>query len=326
MNFDCVLNDFRRYLWQNGYSKNTIESYTKSVKKTLSNKRLETLTQKDIDDIAIHLRNKYKLGGNRTRHAAINLFCKVMLKRKDLHLKIPKSRDKNKDVLTNEQVEKILHTAKAKGRTEYAVLQTLYDCALRRSEICQLNLKDVNFEMLEISLRNTKTGDAIVTMTSRVEGAIKDYILYGRKPSAQGEKALFLNTYGKRIGEHYIRNHLKGCAVEAGIKKRVYPHMLRASCITHLLNKGINPLTVMRHARHRDFRTTMVYNRPTQQQMKADIERIFVVKRGITDEDRAKALIDKYLHGGLSIDEISKLLAVMQPKQLKPKTEFTGYA
>ena len=74
--------------------------------------------------------------------------------------------------------------------------------------------------------------------------------------------------------------------------------MLRASCITHLLNKGVNPLTVQQHARHKDFRTTMIYNRPTQQQMKAYIERVF------TSETREN----------------------IRPKELKPKIECIGYA
>ena len=326
MNFDHTINEFRRYLWQNGYSKNTIESYTESIEKTIIDKDLEALSQKDLDDIAIELREKYEPGGNRMRHAAINLFCKTILKRQDLHLKIPRSKTKNKDILTNEQMEKILNASKTKGRTVYAMLQILYDCALRKSEICHLNIEDVNFDMLEIFLKNTKTGDAIVTITSRVASAIQDYLLYDRRPRTPGEKALIVNKYGKRIGEHFVRNHLKECAIEAGITKNVYPHMIRASCITHLLNKGINPLTVQQHARHSDFRTTMIYNRPTQQQMKADIERVFVVKSDLTDEDRARTLFDKYLRGELSLNEMNALLEVTQPKQLKPKIGFTGYA
>jgi site-specific recombinase XerD len=112
-------------------------------------------------------------------------------------------------------------------------------------------------------------------MTTSLAGILQDYIDTGRTRAQPDEQALFLTKKGKRIGEHFIRNHLKKCAREAGITARVYPHVLRASCITHLLNQGVNPFTVQRHARHKDFRTTMIYNRPTQQQMKADIERVF---------------------------------------------------
>jgi len=155
------------------------------------------------------------------------------------------------------------------------MIQTLYQCGLRKMEACSLNVKDVNFDTMELLLRNTKTGDGVVSMTTSVAGVLREYIDTERSPEQPDEQALFLNKSGKRIGEHFVRNHLKKCAKEAVINTRVYPHVLRASCITHLLNQGVNPFTVQRHARHKDFRTTMIYNRPTQQQMKADIERVF---------------------------------------------------
>ncbi len=80
------------------------------------------------------------------------------------------------------------------------------------------------------------------------------------------------------------------------------------------------------HARHNSFNTTRIYNRPTQQQMKQDIERIFVVKKEITTEDREKAVTDKYLRGEITMDEMVRLLEVMRPKQLKPSSEFPGYS
>ena len=214
-----------------------------------------------------------------------------------------------------------------KNRCVYVVLQTLYDCALRKMELINLNIEDVDFTQMELTLRDTKNGsDAVVTMTSRVVQAIKDYILYERKPLDKNEKALFLNHFGKRIGEHFVRNHLKECAIECGIRKRVYPHMLRATCITHLLNKGINPLTVQTHARHSDFNTTMRYNRPTQQQMKADIEKVFVVKPEINNEDRIKTVFDRYIKGDITINELHSLLEAIRPKELKRDPELTRYA
>jgi len=297
-NFERVLKEFHRYLKEHGYSNNTIEAYCETIEKTLSKKNMELLSQQDLNDIRLKLVEKYQHNGNRLRFAALNLFCKKVLKRNDLYLSIPKSRIKNKDVLTNQQIEDILLVANTKSKRIYALIQTLYDCALRKNEICNLNIEDVNFNTLELSLKNTKTGDEIVSMTTRVCEALQLYIKDERRTDNDYEKALFLNKYGRRIGEHFVRNHFKACAKEAGISTRVYPHMLRASCITHLLNKGINPLTVQRHARHRDFRTTMIYNRPTQQQMKDDIERVFS----------------------------SESTKDMKPKELKLDHELTGYA
>ena len=276
-NFEDFLVQFYRFLRQNNYSNNSIKSYCAVIRHVFQNKKIETLSQQELDDIRFNLAENYQHNGNRMRFAAINLFCKEILKkdRKDLYLKIPRSRIKNKDVLTNDQVGKILTIAQTKQKVIYAVLLTLYQCGLRKMEACNLNLKDVNFDTMEILLRNTKTGDGVVSLTSSLAGLLREYIDVERKPAQPDEQALFLNKSGKRIGEHFVRNHLKKCAKEAGINTRVYPHVLRASCITHLLNQGVNPFTVQRHARHKDFRTTMIYNRPTQQQMKADIERVF---------------------------------------------------
>jgi len=276
-NSNHFLEQYYRFLRQNNYSNNSIRSYCAVIRQVFQNKKIETLSQQELDDIRFDLAEQYQHNGNRMRFAAINLFCKEVLKkeRKDLYLKIPRSRIKNKDVLTNDQVEKLLTVAQTKRKVIYAVIQTLYQCGLRKMEACNLNLKDVNFETMEILLRNTKTGDGVVSMTISLAGILRDYIDTERLPEQLDEQALFLSRSGKRIGEHFIRNHLKKCAKDAGINTRVYPHVLRASCITHLLNQGVNPFTVQRHARHKDFRTTMIYNRPTQQQMRADIERVF---------------------------------------------------
>lgn len=325
MNFGHAIDDFRRYLRKNRYSKNTFKKYCEAVNQTMKDKDLDSLEQKDLDDIRLELNERYQVNGNRLRFSAINLFCKEVLKRDDLNLRIPRSEVKNKDVLTSEQVESILETAKTSDRTAYAVLQTMYDCALRKMEVCNLDLTDIDYSNMEITLRDTKTGDGIVMMTTRTAEAIRDYTLKGRKPREENENALFLNGFGDRIGEHYIRDHLKEYAVESGITKRVYPHMFRASCITHLFNSGINPRTVQEHARHKDFRTTMAYNRPTQQQMKADIERVFVTKRNLDDSDRSRAMFDRYLKGDITSSELHDYLDVMRPKKLKRDSELSGY-
>jgi len=273
---DKLLDKFNRYLRENNHSKSTIYMYTKTVELMLSMKDPLTMTEDDLHDVKLFLVEKYAQNGNRARFAAINAFCKHVLKREDLHLKIPGPVIKNKDVFTNEQIDAILAVAKTKNKLAYAILQTLYHCGLRKMELCNLNLSNLNFETMELILNDTKTGNSVVSMTKAVEQALADYIQNERTPKTNNEQAVFLSKKGVRIGEWVVRGCLKECGKEAGVKtSRMYPHMLRASCITHLLNKGVNPLTVQLHARHRNFMTTMRYNRPTQQQMKADIERIF---------------------------------------------------
>jgi integrase len=326
MNFDYAIEEFRRYLKQNYDSKNTHECYIKGVKYTLKDKNLDTLTQRDLDDISIALKDQnLKPNTIRVRHASINLFCKEILKRTDLHLKVPWQKRTNKEFLTNEKTERILETAKTKSKIDYAVLLILNDDALRKCEVCHLNLDDVKYETLELYIRDSKTGNNIVTMTTRVADAIKDYILYERQPIDKNEQALFISKRGKRIGEHFVRNHVKACAAEAGINTQVCVRLFRTSCITHLFNERINPENIRKHARHAHIRQTLEYDRPTQQDLKVDIERVFVRKENLDDKDRIRASVDKYFKGEITKDELQTLLDVAKPKQLKPEGEFSGY-
>ena len=70
--------------------------------------------------------------------------------------------------------------------------------------------------------------------------------------------------------------------------------------------------------------TTMIYNRPTQQQMKADIEKVLVAKQDLDNKDSVKAVVDRFLRGELTDNELTTLLRVIQPKELKQDNEFTG--
>jgi len=326
MNFDLALEEFRRYLKQNFDSKDTQKTYFEGVKLTLEGKNLDALTQRDLDDIDIGLKER-GLASNtiRVRRAAINLFCKTILKRKDLHLKIPWQKPIHKEPIPPEEIERILEVAKVKSKLDYALILVLYDEALRRSEVCNLNVDDVRPKTMELYLRDSKTGNNIIKMTSRVANAIDDYILYERRPEDPQEKAIFVSSRGTRIGEHFVRDHVKDLAVQAGITTRVHPHRFRTSCITHLFNNKINPEIIRKHARHSQLRQTYEYDRPTQTDEADVIERVFVKKDDLNNDDRIKATVDKYIKGEITKFEMQTILDVLRPKQLKNEGELRGY-
>ncbi len=329
MNFDQAIKDFWRYLKQNDkrdYSKNTVHCYVEGVTNTLKDIDLDNLTQRHLDDISIELKDKgLKPNTIRLRHASINLFCKEILKREDLHLNVPWQKKTIKHPIPPNEMKRIFEAAKKKSKLDYTLHLILYDDGLRRSEVCNLNLDDVKYETRELYIWDSKTGDNIINITTRVADAIKDYILYERQPKDTKDQALFISKRGKRIGEHFVRSHVKACAVEAGITTRVHPHRFRTSCITHLFNNHINPISIQKHARHANLRQTLEYDRPTQQDLKDDIERVFVKKDQLNDEDRIRASVDKYFKGEITKDELQTLLDVVKPKQLKPEGEFSGY-
>ncbi len=320
MNFEQAIQEYRNYMIREGYKPKTISHYTKTIKDNLQNKDLDELQQKDLDGIKLRLTQKYQVRGNRVRFSGINLFCRVMLQRPDLHLTLPRPKTKNKDVLTPEQVNEILGVAKNNSKRTYAMILTTYDCALRKGEVINLNLADVHYEANELYIKDAKTGDGIVTISDRALEAIRNYVEGERNPEKDDEKALFLNKYGRRIGEKFVRYYVKNCAAKAGITKRVYPHMFRASCITHLLNSRVNPATVQNHARHKNFATTMIYDRPTQQQMHMDIKKIFdnhprAVSEGtkaVDLSDRRLKLVDKLIAGELTEETFNNIISTLK--------------
>ena len=92
-----------------------------------------------------------------------------------------------------------------------------------------------------------------------------------------------------------------------------------------MLNSKTNPKIVQSQAGHKQFRTTMVYGRPDEEEMGREIERTFVKKTDLTDKERVKTIVDKYLQGELTTNEMNQLLEVIRPKQLNHKSELSGY-
>jgi len=90
-NLTYALNKFQLYLQREGRSKNTIDAYIRSIREAFYKIKITTLSQRKLEKIALRLMKKYEINSNRLQFAAINIFCKQILRRGDLKLKIPKS-------------------------------------------------------------------------------------------------------------------------------------------------------------------------------------------------------------------------------------------
>ena len=315
MNLDGALATFERLLLREGYRPRTIESYLSHVRLHLSNIDLDSLTMDVLDEVKLRLREKYSCGNSiAVAISAINRFCTDVLKRDDLHLKIPRlKRNRNTDVLTHGQVMSIVECV-GDDRLFKAVLLTMYHCALRVGEVCNLNLDDINFTTVTVTVRDAKTGTHVINISETAVQSIREYLPY--RVCGSDAKALFVSKRNrKRVSRSYVRKRLKVYAVKAGIKQRVYPHILRASCITYMLNQGVNPKVVQKHARHSRWGSTDVYNRPTQSEIKEQYHAIFTQKSDLSDEDRLRVLVDKLIRG-----EISQEIFEMTCSNLLPKS------
>ncbi len=164
------------------------------------------------------------------------------------------------DTLTVEEIDRLIGSidpATQKGLRDRAILELLYSCGLRVSELCDLKIGDLFFG--EGSIRVTGRGDKkrLVPVGDIARARVQLY-LETRRAAASGD-TLFLNNRGRRLTRVMIFTIIRQAAMRAGIGKRISPHTFRHSFATHLLEGGANIRQVQELLGHENILTTEIY-------------------------------------------------------------------
>ena len=176
-------------------------------------------------------------------------------------IKAPKPGRLLPDTLTLDEIDSLLSTfdiTTAKGCRDSAIVEVLYSCGLRVSELTSLRLQDLFFG--EGFIRVVGKGDKqrIVPVSSAARDKIQLYMEF-RTPKQRSEPTLFLNNRGTPLTRVMVFNIIKGAADLAGINKQISPHTLRHSYATHLLEGGANIRQVQELLGHESIVTTEIY-------------------------------------------------------------------
>lgn len=176
-------------------------------------------------------------------------------------IKAPKPGRLLPDTLTLDEIDSLLSTfdiTTAKGCRDSAIVEVLYSCGLRVSELTSLRLQDLFFG--EGFIRVVGKGDKqrIVPVSSAARDKIQLYMEF-RTPKQRSEPTLFLNNRGTPLTRVMVFNIIKGAANIAGINKQISPHTLRHSYATHLLEGGANIRQVQELLGHESIVTTEIY-------------------------------------------------------------------
>lgn len=177
------------------------------------------------------------------------------------HILSPKSGRHLPDTLSTEEIDRIIssidHTT-TKGLRDRAILEVLYSCGLRVSELCELRLSDLFFG--EGYIRVTGKGDKqrLVPISGIARDRIQLY-LEVRQTNSRSEDAVFLNNRGSKLTRVMIFTLLKQAAIRAGIDKKISPHTFRHSFATHLLEGGADIRQVQELLGHENILTTEIY-------------------------------------------------------------------
>ena len=264
------INGFRDYLLGNNCSEATIDSYTRTIKQFLAflKKQPKDINKDDINRYKLYAiqTKKYDTNTLTPKYCAINSYMEYL--EKPYKLKPPTTRTKNKVPFTQDEIHQLFN-ASEENKRDHAILKTFYYTQLRRSEIINLNVEDVDFQRYKIRVNEGKGNQyAEINIHPVALDAIREYLCVRGIAEIGHEKALFLSKYRKRISRTAINYLIKKYAANARIEKRVYPHLFRISSITHMAENGLNLEEIRQQSRHKRYETLQGYIQMSDQHIK----------------------------------------------------------
>ena len=279
MKWQHSLKDYQLYLKiERGLSKNSINSYTLDVEKLIN-----YLEENDINESPISITTEtiqqfiYTTAKNinaRSQSRLISglrsffnyLVFEDYVKSNPLELiESPKIGRKLPDTLSEQEIDTLINAidlSKPEGERNRAILETLYGCGLRVSELINLKISDLFFD--EGFVKVTGKGDKqrfvpIVSITQKYINIYKDQVRNHIKIQAGHEDTLFLNRRGKQLTRAMIFTIIKQLAEKIGLKKNISPHTFRHSFATHLLQNDADLRSIQLMLGHESITTTEIY-------------------------------------------------------------------
>jgi len=180
-------------------------------------------------------------------------------------LESPKIGRKLPDILAMEEIDSLIEGIdlnKAEGQRNKAMLETLYSCGLRVSELVNLKITNLFFDQGFIKIEGKGDKERLVPVSGRAIGEINRYLNGYRKTlkvNQESENILFLNRRGKKLSRVMIFTIIKNLAEKVGIEKKISPHTFRHSFATHLINGGADLRAVQEMLGHESILTTEIY-------------------------------------------------------------------
>lgn len=282
MNWSSYIKGFEAYLLlERSLSENSIEAYKYDVDKLYQylvfskiEKQPEQITLDDLEQFILHI-NKIGIGEHTQARiiSGVKAFYKFLLMEDMMDvdpselLEGPKLSRKIPDVLSYDEIRLILDAVDVSdvakgGHRNRAILETLYACGIRVSEL--VNLRISNFFAKEGYIKVIGKGDKerIVPIGQSTINEVSVYMEYDRKkvPVINGqEDFIFLNRRGKKLSRVMIFLIIKKAVEKAGIEKSVSPHTFRHSFATHLVEGGADLRAVQDMLGHESITTTEIY-------------------------------------------------------------------
>ena len=280
------ITSYLQYLeYEKKLSKNTIKAYDNDLNKLLEFKNnLLSINNKDIKEF---IKKSDNLSTKTSAHrlTVINSFYNYLLSENIISINpcysinMPKIPSKLPEVLSEEEVDKLLdiNLVDKYSYRNKAMLELLYATGMRASELTNLKLNNIDLDSCIVRIMGKGSKERIVPINDTTIKYLNIYINNYRKEilNKKDSEYLFISNALKPITRQGLFKIIKKECIRAGIKKNVYPHILRHSFATHLLNHGANIRIIQELLGHEDITTTEIYTHLSNETIKKDYEEYF---------------------------------------------------
>lgn len=286
---DNIVSKYKNYLLlERSLSKNSISAYMDDLSKLLSYTESEQLAIRDItlDYLQQFVAQLYDLGINARSVARIISGVKSFFGFLVLDgylqndptelLETPKIGMKLPTVLSLQEIESLMREidlSSREGHRNRAILEVLYSCGLRISELTNLRFSDLFFDEGFIKVEGKGGKQRLVPISPAAIKEIELYLIERRKQKVEKgfENYIFLSKRGTPISRVMVFHFIKQYAESAGIKKNISPHTFRHSFATHLLEGGANIRAIQLMLGHEKITTTEIYTHMDREYLRQEI-------------------------------------------------------
>lgn len=185
-------------------------------------------------------------------------------------LRTPKMKQRLPDVMSAEKTNNLLDLTEAKER-DLALLELLYGCGIRVGELVSINLEDIDLKEGWLRVRGKGNKERQIPIPERARAAVEQYLPV--RAATSGERALFVNSRGVRLGDRQVRRLVKTYALLTVGDSSVHPHSFRHAYATHLLSDGADLRSIQELLGHEKLSTTQKYTQVSLKDLQAAYDR-----------------------------------------------------
>lgn len=284
-----ILAKYRQYLLlEKALSNNTIEAYLSDLDKLLSFLKIENISFLDVSlenlenfaaglrDIGIGARSQARILSGIKSFYHYLIIEDYLDKDPTELLEFPKMGKHLPQVLSLEEIDNLIgciDKSTREGLRNSAILETLYSCGLRVTELCTLKISDLYFNEGFIKVEGKGSKQRLVPISKRAIKEINYYLQerYGFNIKKEYEDYLFISKFGKNISRIMVFHIIKELAERINLAKTISPHTFRHSFATHLLEGGANLRAIQCMLGHESIGTTEIYTHIDKNMLRSEI-------------------------------------------------------